>query len=66
LLLFSDYFAKVSEEIVKVSDEIAKVSDEIAKVSEGFMNLPEEVVLPNASPQFLNASSLLIYSLLSS
>jgi len=55
---------KVSEEITKVSEEIVKVSEEITKVSEGFMNSREEVVLPNAYPQFLNASSLLIYSLL--
>jgi hypothetical protein len=62
----SEEIVKVSEENTKVSEEMVKVSDEIAKVSEGFMNSREEVVLPNAYPQFLNASSLLIYSLLSS
>jgi hypothetical protein len=61
----SEEIVKVSEENTKVSEEMVKVSDEIAKVSEGFMNSREEVVLP-AYPQFLNASSLLIYSLLSS
>jgi len=37
-----------------------KVLEEIVKVLEGFMNSREEVVLPNAYPQFLNASSLLL------